>query len=261
MNSVRLAAIVGVAFFAASTASLRTQQDDGIHVTVQVTDGAGAPIPNAALNFMSPEEGRLLRFRADGRGIADLHLVPGEYQYRISSAGFCSKNGTESIDTTGSQDIRVKLEAENCAGYCSPSYVAPTQVEPRENQVTIHVSDVTGTVVAGARVEIDPSVSESRVLTTDGGGSARVGLRAGTHSVQVSAPGFRSWKGFAEVEGTEEVIAAQLRLAGFGDLEISTGSPEMEIPLYKPITASIAPQLVGALPLLDVPIRKHRRRH
>ena len=258
MGSARIAVIVTVACF---TASALGQQNVGTHLTIQVTDITGAPIPEAQIHVMSPEDGRLLAFTADGRGNADIRLQPGEYQYRVASLGFCPNNGTATIDPIWKQEIRAKLEVESCPGPCDPPCVTPIGVQPRGYQVTIKVLDLTGAVVSGALVEIDPSSPTFRAIKTDGSGQAAIGLPVGMHSIRVSAPGFRSWKGFAEVQGTEEVITARLQIAGTADPQISIDPPGVDIPLYMPQPELMALQPVETLPLPGLPVRKRNWRH
>ena len=261
MYSARIPVIVIVASSIASIATLSAQQDAGTHVTIQVTDSTGAPIPDAQVKVMSPENGRLLAFTADSRGIADLHLEPGEYQYRVSSRGFCPKNSTATIDTPWQQEIKAKLNVETCPGPCTAGCVTPIGVEPPGYQVTIKVLDFGGAYVSGALVEIDLSSPTFRAIKTDGSGQATIGIPTGMHSLRVSAPGFRNWNGFAEVQGTEEVITAKLRVAGTADPEISIESPGVDIPLYMPQPEFIALQPAETLPLPGVPARKHNRRY
>lgn len=261
MNSARIALIVIVAFFTTSPTAVTAQQNTGTHVTIQVTDRAGSPIPKAQVRFMSPEDGKLLAFTADSRGIADLHLEPGEYQYRVASAGFCPKNSTATVDAIWPLEISAKLEVENCPGPCSRPCVTPIGIKPPGYQVTIKVSDLIGAFVSGALVEIDPSSPTLRAIKTDGNGQATIGLPAGMHLLRVNAPGFDSWKGFAEVHGTEEVITAKLRIAGTAYPEISIEPPATDMPLYVQQPELIALQPLETLPLPGVRARRHNWRH
>jgi len=208
----------------------------------------------------SPEDGKLLEFTADRRGIADLHLKPGEYQYRIAYPAFCPKSGTTTIDPIWPQEIRAKLDVRACPGSCEPSCVTPIGVEPSGYPVAIKVIDSMGTLVSGAVVEIDYSPSLG-VVKTDNNGRAAFGLPIGTHSVTVSAPGFNLWKGFAKVQGTLEVITPKLRIAGTADPEISSEPPGIDVPLYVRELGNIDLQPLETVPLPGVSLGRHSPRH
>lgn len=216
MISACNAAIILFAFIAASTTPLIAQQDARTHLTIKVTDITGAPIPKAQVRLMSSADEKLLAFTADIEGIADVRLEPGEYQYRVGSQGFCPKNGTVTIDDAEvQQDLSAKLQVYSCPGPCAAPCVTVLGVALSSGYpVRIKVqTDVAGAVVSGALIEVDPSSSGLRTIKTDASGQAVIGLPTGTHSLRVSAPGFRQWHGFAEVQGSVEVITAKMRTA------------------------------------------------
>jgi hypothetical protein len=74
----------------------------------------------------------------------------------------------------------------------------------------VKVTDLFGAAIPDALVEVNAGSASARTMKSDADGLARIGLPAGTHSIRVSAGGFRIWRGFVEVQGTEEVISAKL---------------------------------------------------
>jgi len=212
MTSTKIALIIAVTTVIALPFEAVAQQDAGTHLTIQTTDMTGAVVPNAQLSVMSSEDGKLLAVSANSRGVADLTLQPGEYQYRVASPGFCPQNGTAIVVKLQQQEVKASLAVDGCPSPCSVSCTYVQGVEPTGAPVKIRVSDYSGASIAGALIKIDPSSAIFREIKSDASGEAVVGLPSGMHSLDVTAPGFRHWKGFAEVHRTVEVISAKLAI-------------------------------------------------
>jgi hypothetical protein len=249
-----MAVIAYAVTFAALPAVVAAQQDAGPSLTIQVTDFSGAPIPNAQIQIMSPEDGKLLTFKAYGEGVALLHLSPGVYQYRVAYPAFCARNGTAKIDSVWPLKIAAKLNVAACPG-CLPC-VTPNGLESTGG-FSIRVIDPLGALVPGALVEVDSSSPAATTIKTDSNGQASIGLPLGTHFLRVRAVGFRLWKGFAEAQVTQEAITAELRVAGTADPEISIESPFEDFPLYIPQPPPIELQDLEILPLPGVAVSLH----
>jgi hypothetical protein len=126
-------------------------------------------------------------------------------------------------------------------------------------QVVINVVDPIGAVIPGAQVEIDPLSPSFRTVKTDANGQAVIELPIGTHWLSVSASGFQRWKGFAEVQRTDERITAKLRVAKDDGLVVHYGDPVL-IPLQRIELRELIPlQPLELLPMREVSVgRKHR---
>ena len=118
-----------------------------------------------------------------------------------------------------------------------------SQPAPQKN-LTIQVTDITGAVIPGARIEIDPSSSRPRpILKTDGQGRAVVDLPAGTHTLSITAPGFKRWtRREVDAQGNGgQPVTARLELAEVGGLQIDSSPPDIPLGLPEPIYLPLRP--------------------
>jgi hypothetical protein len=79
-----------------------------------------------------------------------------------------------------------------------------------QGSVTIQVTDPAGTLVSGARVQIDPWPSKHRpVLKTDGRGQVVLALPAGAYTLSITCPGFKRWTRQIDIQraGSQTVVA------------------------------------------------------
>ena len=134
-------------------------------------------------------------------------------------------------------------------------------IEAKSNasKVTITVVDPVEARVSGALVEIDASTPSFQAIKTDKAGQVAIRLPAGTHPLTVSARGFSRWKGSAEVQGTQEMVTAKLSVA-VSDYPWSVVVRDVDVP-HDVQAELIALQPLETLPLPEVPVRKHNRRH
>jgi hypothetical protein len=132
------------------------------------------------------------------------------------------------------------------------------QPAPRGN-VTIQVTDTTGAVIPGARIEVDPSPSKpGSVFETDSQGRAALDLPKGAHVLSITFLGFKRWTRQIDVQGgVSQIVDAKLEVAGTDDpiyvfnwapYEFSVSSPE---PVFLP--------LQPLLNLDPLPVRKAKR--
>ena len=126
--------------------------------------------------------------------------------------------------------------------------------------VTIQVTDATGAVIPGARIEIDPSSpGPGRVLKADSEGQAVLDLSPGVYALSVAGLGFKNWTRQIDMRsGLSQLIAAKLDVA-------STGEPGrvFDWAPYQFSPISPEPILLALQPLLNLdplPLRHAKRR-
>jgi Carboxypeptidase regulatory-like domain len=139
-----------------------------------------------------------------------------------------------------------------------PSVQLSAQPTP-QGTLTIQVTDITGAVIPGARLEIDPSPSKPEsALTTDNQGRVALDLPGGAHKLSVSAPGFNYWTREIDVQsGGGQLVTAKLDIA-----EAESGGPifasQPDVPLGAP-----EPVFIPLQPLLNLdplPSRQAKKR-
>jgi hypothetical protein len=109
--------------------------------------------------------------------------------------------------------------------------------------LTIQVTDLSGAVVPGARIEIDPSPSHHQfALVTDSNGEVIFGLKAGNHVLTVSALGFATWSEKIDIQdASDQQIVAKLRLATISGPPLVTPlTPEIDV-IRPPEPAPLCP--------------------
>ncbi len=103
-----------------------------------------------------------------------------------------------------------------------------------QGSVTVQVTDRTGAVIPGARIEIDASSSKPRpFLKTDGQGQAVLNLPAGAHTLSITFPAFKRWTQQIDVQsGINQMVAVKLDLAteGFVTVEAISDMPPPNSP-------------------------------
>jgi hypothetical protein len=128
-----------------------------------------------------------------------------------------------------------------------------------QGNLTIQVTDITGAVIPGARIEIDPSASKpGPVLKTDSQGQAVLGLPVGAHTLSITAPGFEKWLRKIEVQsGSRQMLTAKLNIG-----MVVSGPPIVELLPDLPL-AFPEPIFLPLQPLLNLeplPSRHARKR-
>jgi hypothetical protein len=121
--------------------------------------------------------------------------------------------------------------------------------------VTIQVTDTSGAVIPGARVEIDPSPSKPEsALTTDNLGQAILDLPAGAYSLSISAPGFNKTILKIDVKGGAiQSIMAALKILSYSGPTVVVEGPETPMEAPEPVFIPLQPLLnLGPLPLKNV---------
>jgi Carboxypeptidase regulatory-like domain len=134
------------------------------------------------------------------------------------------------------------------------------QPAPQES-VTVQVTDITGAVIPGASIEIDPSPSRAgTVLTTDSHGQTEFDLPAGVHAVSIAARGFSKLSRRIDVQGgvgQTVIVTAKLEIA-VDDYPCMVCYSVPEIPLGRP-----EPVFLSLEPLLNLnplPFKSAKRR-
>jgi Carboxypeptidase regulatory-like domain len=133
------------------------------------------------------------------------------------------------------------------------------QPAPQGN-VTIQVTDRSGAVVPGARIEIDHSPSKpGSVLTTDSQGRAALDLTIGVHTLSITFPPFRKWSRQIDIQnGVSQFVDAQLDSSGVIIDWVTVSSNASGPPLLRPEPAFLPTQpLVNLAPR---PLRSAKRR-
>ncbi len=139
------------------------------------------------------------------------------------------------------------------------------QPVPQEN-VTIRVTDTTGAVIPGARIEFAPSSSGMQhFVIANGWGEATIQLPTGSHLLRISSIGFMPLLSRVDVqENSNEVETVALRIDGRG-----TGYPGPTGWLEFPDLSEFQPKsvrsdiLIPLHPLLNLdplPLRSAKRR-
>ena len=130
-----------------------------------------------------------------------------------------------------------------------------------KGNLTIRVTDQTGAVVPGARIEIDLAKSEAdSVLRTDNQGEFTCDLSAGPHTISVFSPDFFRWKTQINIQGkTDQRLAATLEVAFYSGPMVVAIYPSLFPELPK--EAILLPTVpLATLPLAPKPARKHPKR-
>jgi|GEM_PF-3149294 len=128
-----------------------------------------------------------------------------------------------------------------------------------QGSVTVQVTDRSGAVVPGARIEVDPSFSKpGSVFSTDSQGQAALELSEGSHVLSVVAPGFAKWMRSMNVQsGGGQVVTARLELEWAESGGPIVASPP-DIPLGRPEPVFLLPRPM--LVLDPLPLRGVKRR-
>ena len=137
-----------------------------------------------------------------------------------------------------------------------PAMLAAQQVQ--QTPLTIRVTDQTGAVIPGARIQIDPSPGSRKVDTaTDRIGEAIVELSPGSHVLSIAAYGFKKWIENIDVQDQPgQSIVAELKVAS-GDPVVIFETPYMPLDRI-PIDISITLHIPEILILPGRPISTHR---
>lgn len=109
--------------------------------------------------------------------------------------------------------------------------------------LSIKVTDTLGTIIPGARIQIDRSPPETRIdATADRNGEAAFDLSPGHHVVSISATGFKRLDQEIEIKnGSDRRFTALLfAVDTAGDLNVVAEDKEARIPLeHQPFAAAI----------------------
>jgi len=129
-----------------------------------------------------------------------------------------------------------------------------------QGRVTIQVTDTTGAVISGARIEIDPSPSTpGSVQETDQYGRAVLVLPIGAHTLSITFKGLEQWTRQIDVQGGESprVLATLFYRGTIVDC-VTITSVDADFPLLTP-----EPVFISLRPLLNfgpLPLRSAKRR-
>jgi hypothetical protein len=84
-----------------------------------------------------------------------------------------------------------------------------------QTHLTVQVTDMTGALVPGARIKIDPTLpSDKSSLVTDSQGRATLDLPPGSYTLSITFTGFKEWTRQVEVQrGSVQVLPATLEVA------------------------------------------------
>jgi hypothetical protein len=131
-----------------------------------------------------------------------------------------------------------------------------------QGHLTIRVTDVTGAVVPGARVTIDPArVDCNSDLRTDNQGEFTCNLDAGSHTISVVSPGFKKWTSQINIQGdTDQRLAVTLDISGLASGPIVTVEWFPTEPVLSPEPVFIPSLPLATLPLAPKPIKKHEKK-
>jgi TonB family protein len=98
-----------------------------VTVTIEVTDGHGARIPNAQAEILSVATAGSKTLVTDDEGTAHLELEPGSYVVIVSSLAFKTVNRHITVDSAEDQRFEFALQVEGCP-IPDPCPVVPDQV-------------------------------------------------------------------------------------------------------------------------------------
>jgi hypothetical protein len=117
-----------------------------------------------------------------------------------------------------------------------------------QGSLTIQVSDRTGAVIPGARIEIDPSFSKPGILfSTNSQGQSTLDLSEGSHVLSVTAQGFKKWMRSINVQsGSSRMVLAKLEVGEVISPTVADNHP-LDIPLGQP-----EPAFLPLQPLLNL---------
>ena len=135
--------------------------------------------------------------------------------------------------------------------FCVELYAQPA---PQGN-VTVQVTDMTGAVIPGARIQVDPSLhTPGSVLATDNLGQAILDLPDGAYSLSVSALGFNKTILKIDVKGgAGQSIMAALKIFSYSGPTVVVEGPETPMETPEPVFIPLQPLLnLGPLPLKNV---------
>jgi TonB family protein len=85
-----------------------------VTVTIEVTDGHGARIPNAQAEILSVATAGTKTLVTDGEGTAHLELEPGSYVVIVSSLAFKTMNRHITVGSAEGQRFEFALQVEGC---------------------------------------------------------------------------------------------------------------------------------------------------
>ena len=107
--------------------------------------------------------------------------------------------------------------------------------------LTIKVTDRTGAVIPGARIQIDRTSWQSKIAaTTDPNGQASIDLPQGNHAIAISAQGFEtSTRQFDVQQGSGQSIVAVLEIGQVSGPPIV--APWPDFPLERPPFTTFIP--------------------
>jgi hypothetical protein len=244
------AARIAAAFLIALAPIARAQQNSQSLVTVQVTDLSGAPIPGAQVEA-APLCTVPLVGQTDNLGKISFNLEPGPWDTRltVASPGFCPEKKTIRVLDQPTQAIPVELELGGCPTKCTPICVTVESTgapKPAQGRIDVLVTDTTGAVFPGARVEVDPLLPmPGPVLKADSKGRASLDLPGGIHALTVTGPGFYPWTDQIDVSGaTNQIIEAVLQAEPICDpVVVSWFAPDMPLGIPEPVFLPARPML------------------
>ncbi|MGA2571969.1 MAG: carboxypeptidase-like regulatory domain-containing protein [Terracidiphilus sp.] len=237
-------------FLAAATPLASAQQFSDTIVTVQVTDRSGAPVPGAQVDIgpacADPSGGE-----TDKQGRVAFNLKPGSWDTRltVASPGFCPETKTVTILNQPSQTFPIELVVGGCPSNCTPICVTVESTEaaqPAQGRIAVRVAGVTGAVVPGARIEVDPSLTmPGPILKTDSRGYASFDLPEGIHTFTITEPGFYPWTHQINVPNKAgRTIEAVLQVAPICDgVTVTIQPPDIPFGVPPPILLPLQPLL------------------
>jgi predicted amidohydrolase YtcJ len=236
------------------------QQPATAHVKIVVTDQSGARISEAMASLELVKSGAVVRATAGAEGVVGLDLSPGTYQATVAARGFQTWKAEFDVDSGTGQWVAAALKIANDVSWGPSPLPVLTPVEalppalpaasefipmviPRHPFVIraafkmqkqastafdVAVKDISGAVVPGATIEIDPMPCVAETAgTADRRGRVKIAAAPGMHTVVVSYPGFARWSKEIDLRaGRVEPVAAALSPGQTGGPVVVAGYPD-----------------------------------
>lgn len=113
-------ALLCIALSPFSLASLIAQETTAVPVTLVVTNGSGAPLPDAKLTLLPPPDTSPATQNTPANGTLSLRLEPGSYHVEITKVGFNTLAKDIEVTPAGDHSFRFPLVplGEECAEGC-----------------------------------------------------------------------------------------------------------------------------------------------
>jgi len=234
---------------APATSSPRTP---AAHVKGTVTDPAGAVVPGAKVQVKNVDTQASISVTADERGGYQVSVAAGTYSVEVTANGFKALTHTDVVARANKTvTLASRLEKEAPAPRTPRTPPPPSKPEPGGPPIITTaavegtVTDFAGDVVPNAKIQVTNVETQATLsATADTQGRYRVGVPAGTYSVEITVPGFKTVK-YADVvarANSAVTLASKLELGEVSEAVTVTA----ETSLINTSTANIRSVVVSS---------------